>query len=60
MAKGSLTLSAEQQANIDKMIAGVGALNIYFNKVVGMGSQMDQALKGYEETREEMLAEEIK
>lgn len=58
MAK-SATLTAEQQEKIDGMIMGVGALANYFDMIMRRGHEMDQALNDHEQTREEILAEEV-
>jgi hypothetical protein len=44
---------------IDKMQYGVGALANYLEAVMRRGTEMDTALKEHEETREEILAEEV-
>ena len=59
MAKSS-NLSAEQMKLIDNMQYGIGALANYIESVMRRGAEMDQAINEHEETREEILAEEIK
>ena len=59
MAK-SASLSADQQKIIDNMQYGIGALANFIESVMRRGAEMDQALNEHEETREEILAEEIK
>ena len=59
MAKSS-NLSSEQMELIDRMQYGVGALANFIESVMRRGAEMDQALNEHEETREEILAEEIK
>ena len=59
MAKSS-NLNSEQMELIDRMQYGVGALANYIESVMRRGAEMDQALNEHEETREEILAEEIK
>jgi len=59
MAKSS-NLSSEQMELIDRMQYGVGALANYIESVMRRGAEMDQALNEHEETREEILAEEVK
>ena len=59
MAKSS-NLNDDQMKNIDNMICGVGALANYLEMVMRRGSEMDAAVGEHEQTREEILAEEIK
>ena len=59
MAKSS-NLSSEQMELIDRMQYGIGALDNFIESVMRRGAEMDQALNEHEETREEILAEEIK
>ena len=59
MAKSS-NLSAEQMQLIDNMQYGIGALANYIESVMRRGAEMDQAIGEHEETRDEILAEEIK
>tara|TARA_B100000749_G_C18288521_1_gene407427 strand:- start:93 stop:425 length:333 start_codon:yes stop_codon:yes gene_type:complete len=58
MAKSS-ALNPEQMKLIDNMIFGVGALANYIESVMRRGAEMDQAIGEHEETREEILAEEV-
>lgn len=58
MAKSS-SLNSEQQIIIDGMIIGVGALANYLNMVLRRGAEMDIAMGEHEQTREELLAEEL-
>ena len=58
MAKSS-NLSAEQMQLIDNMQYGIGALANYIEAVMRRGAEMDQAIGEHEETRDEILAEEI-
>ena len=59
MAKSS-NLNSDQMELIDRMQYGIGALANYLESVMRRGSEMDQAIGEHEETREEILAEEIK
>ena len=59
MAKSS-NLNSEQMELIDRMQYGVGALANFIESVMRRGAEMDQALNEHEETRDEILAEEIK
>jgi hypothetical protein len=58
MAKSS-NLNPEQMKLIDNMIIGVGTLANYLELVMRRGAEMDQAVGEHEETREEILAEEV-
>jgi hypothetical protein len=58
MAKSS-HLTPEQMQLIDNMQYGIGALANYIESVMRRGAEMDQAIDEHEETREEILAEEI-
>ena len=58
MAKSS-HLTPEQMQLIDNMQYGIGALANYIESVMRRGAEMDQAINEHEETREEILAEEI-
>ena len=58
MAKSS-NLSEAQMKLIDNMQYGVGALANFLESVMRRGAEMDQAIGEHEETREEILAEEV-
>ena len=58
MAKSS-SLNPEQIKLIDNMQYGIGALANYIESVMRRGAEMDQALGEHEQTREEILAEEV-
>ena len=58
MAKSS-HLTPEQMQLIDNMQYGIGALANYIESVMRRGAEMDQAIGEHEETREEILAEEM-
>ena len=58
MAKSS-NLSAEQMQLIDNMQYGIGALANYIEAVMRRGAEMDQAIGEHEQTREEILSEEV-
>ena len=58
MAKSS-HLTPEQMQLIDNMQYGIGALANYIESVMRRGAEMDQAIGEHEETRDEILAEEI-
>ena len=59
MAKSS-NLTPEQMQLIDNMQYGIGALANYIESVMRRGAEMDQAIGEHEETREEILSEEVK
>ena len=59
MAK-SASLTPDQMKIIDNMQYGIGALANFIESVMRRGAEMDQALNEHEETREEILAEEVK
>ena len=59
MAK-SASLTPEQMKIIDNMQYGIGALANFIESVMRRGAEMDQAVGEHEETREEILAEEVK
>ena len=58
MAKSS-HLTPEQMQLIDNMQYGIGALANYIESVMRRGAEMDQAIGDHEDTREEILAEEV-
>jgi len=58
MTKSS-NLNPEQMAIIDRMIFGIGALHNYIEGVMRRGAEMDEAIGEHEQTREEILAEEV-
>ena len=58
MAKSS-NMNADQKQLIDNMIYGVGALANWLESVIRRGSEMDQAIGEHEETREDLLKEEV-
>jgi hypothetical protein len=58
MAK-SAPLNDDQQNRIDGMILGIGGLSNYLDMIMRRGAEMDNAIGEHEQTREEILAEEI-
>ena len=58
MAKSS-GLNADQLKLIDNMQYGIGALANFIESVMRRGAEMDQAIGEHEQTREEILAEEV-
>ena len=59
MAKSNTNLDEAQQRSIDNMIAGIGSLSNYFDMIIRRGNEMEVSLKEFEQTREEILAEEV-
>lgn len=47
--KGELSLSADQQDNVDKMMFGVAFLQRFMSSIVQLGSQMEQELADAQE-----------
>ena len=58
MAK-SASLTPEQMKIIDNMQYGIGALANFIESVMRRGAEMDQAIGEHEQTREEILSEEV-
>lgn len=50
-------LTPDQERNIDKMIYGVGSLQMYIADKMAEADAAQEALAEYEETREELIAE---
>ena len=59
MAKSNSNLDEVQQRSIDNRILGVGGLSNYFDMIVRRGNEMELSMQDYEQTREEILAEEV-
>ena len=59
MLKGVPHIDGLTEENIDKMIFGISALNHYFNEINRRGTEAVADLTNREETRQEILAEEI-
>ena len=59
MAKSNANLDEVQQRSIDNMIAGIGSLSNYFDMIIRRGNEMEVSMKDFEQTREEILAEEV-
>ena len=59
MAKSNTNLDEAQQRSIDNMITGIGSLSNYFDMIIRRGNEMEVSLKEFEQTREEILAEEV-
>jgi len=47
------------QDQIDKQIIAIGQLRQYFRTIMALGSQAEKAMADDEETREELLAEDL-
>ena len=58
MAKSN-PLPAESIQVIDNMQYGIGGLRNWLREVIRRGEEMDQAMGEHEQTREEILAEEV-
>ena len=58
MAKSS-NLTPEQKELINNMQYGIGALSNWLESVMRRGSEMDQAIGEHEQTRGELLREEV-
>jgi hypothetical protein len=58
MAKSS-NMTSEQKLIIDNMQYGIGALSNWLESVMRRGAEMDQAIGEHEQTREEILREEV-
>lgn len=52
-------LSEEAMSKLDKLAYGPGALAQYFDNILRLGDQAEQALLNSEQTREELLQEGI-
>lgn len=50
---------AEEQRQIEQGITGIGYLRQYFNTIYQMANMADSAIKADEQTREELLAENL-
>lgn len=50
----------ENQKQIDDIITGIGMLGQYFHKIFTLGEQAHQGLVADEETRQELLQEQLK
>lgn len=60
MAKSNPELQTpEHQAQIMRTIDAIGSLRQYFQKIVGIGNQMESSLREDEATREAILAEDM-
>ena len=52
-------LGDTEQLHIGKLIDGIGALRQYFSTIERIGEMSQRALKEHEQTREELLQEEM-
>ena len=59
MAKSNSNLDESQQRSIDNMIIGIGSLSNYFDMLIRRGNEMEVSMQEFEQTREEILAEEV-
>lgn len=49
----------EDQAYLDRMFNGIGSLHSYFQSIFAMGKNAENAINSYEETKEEIIKEDI-
>lgn len=59
LLKGDLNITEESERHCDKMINGVGCLRAYFQMVNHFGDQAEKAVEDDQNTREELLAEQL-
>jgi hypothetical protein len=59
LLKGDLNVNEETRDHCDRMINGIGLLRGYFQQVNYFGQQAKAAMEDYEETREELLQEQL-
>ena len=59
LLKGDLNLNEEAERHCDKMINGVGCLRGYFQMVNHFADQAEAAMEADQQTREELLQEQL-
>ena len=59
LLKGDLNVTDETRDHCDRMINGIGLLRGYFQQVNYFGQQAQAAMEDYEDTREELLQEQL-
>lgn len=59
LLKGDVNINDESERHCEKMINGIGCLRAYFQMVNHFGSQAQAAMEDYENTREELLQEQL-
>lgn len=59
LLKGDVNINEESERHCDKMINGIGCLRAYFQMVNHFGQQAQAAMEDYEETRQELLQEQL-
>lgn len=59
LLRGDINISPEDERDCDKMINGVGCLRRFFQLVNTFGMQAKAGMEEYENTREELLAEQL-
>ena len=59
LLKGDLNINAEAEGHCDKMINGIGCLRGYFQMVNHFGDQAEIAMEQDQQTREELLQEQL-
>jgi len=59
LLKGDININEEAEAHCLKMINGIGCLRAYFQMINHFGQQAEVAMEDYEETRQELLQEQL-
>jgi hypothetical protein len=59
LLKGDVNIDEKSERHCEKMINGIGCLRAYFQMVNHFGQQALAAMEDYEETREELLQEQL-
>lgn len=59
LLRGDLNADEEIEKHCDKQINGIGVLRGYFQKIRHYGSMAEKALADHQETREELLREQL-
>ena len=59
LLRGDLNATDEMERHCDKQINGIGVLRSYFQKIQYLGSMAEKALAEHQETREELLREQL-
>ena len=59
LLKGDVNIDEEAEKHCDKMINGVGCLRAYFQVINHFGEQAKKAIEDDQNTREELLAEQL-
>ncbi len=59
LLRGDVNINEETENHCDKMINGIGCLRAYFQMVNHFGQQAEKAIEDDQQTREELLAEQL-